>query len=833
MKITRSTLIACLLATGAAVMPIQAFAQFSSGPTTTKAWQQFKLNPKTKLKLNFKNASVDMVLELLSKASGITILKDPKLTSPITVVTPGQVTLDQAFSIVNTALGLQGYDLEKSGKIMVAQAKQQAPRNFNPDEMGMSHGSQTVLQVYKIQYANADQVAQVLNDIFSATPGQNNRLTFDFGGGPFGRRGGGNNQQQAPAVRASSDAYSNSVIVNASQDEQDQVAGIIKQIDVQTDQPLKTQVFTLKYADANSLGSVVQNVLTTQAPTGKGGVTSQQPSFGSRFQQFARFGNSQAGFGQVAVDTRSNSLIVSATEDNLKVVQQVVDELDKPIVSQTDTVVIPLENAKADVIAQLLQQAFGNRSGVNGAGYNPSKVSTTTVQNRANGANVSTSSGGASSDSQLDPTKLNAMDMGSNADNLRIALADPNADSGLLATNVDVTQRRGRGGGFAQSIFGGGGSGSQDDAGLGTTAVDANGRIINLQDISGQITVIPDTNTNSLIVVAPPQYLPVLRQVLSQLDQIPKQVVIETEIIEVTLNKSDQFGVEWKFAQSHAFGDKSKNANFGTTFGLQNANPGLQGFSYTLSGGDLSAFVNFLQSQTNFNVLATPRIFTSNNTQAQINISQRIPYITSTLTNSNGTNTFNYAFQQVGTILTVTPRITSNGYVSLDIVQTADDLQGYTSFNAPIVNQRQANTAVSVQDGRTVLIGGIIQDQVSATTNKLPILGDIPILGNLFKSTSKTDQRTELIVLMTPHIVSNSDDAEQLKNNTLNELTPIIKKQVDQIVKNQGTGPLGGTGSSSQTGKDTTKGNGQGSDSKSTDTKSQDTKSKDTKSKGN
>ena len=154
--------------------------------------------------------------------------------------------------------------------------------------------------------------------------------------------------------------------------------------------------------------------------------------------------------------------------------------------------------------------------------------------------------------------------------------------------------------------------------------------------------------------------------------------MIETVIVEATLDRSEKLGVEWSFARGRSSASQG--------FGLQNASPALQGFRYTLTPSDFGAFVNALQSDQKFQILSTPRIFTSNNAEAQINISQRVPYVVSTREDANGNLTFNYAFQDVGIVLTVTPRITSNGYVTMEINQTANDLQGYTSFNAPIVN---------------------------------------------------------------------------------------------------------------------------------------------------
>jgi len=207
----------------------------------------------------------------------------------------------------------------------------------------------------------------------------------------------------------------------------------------------------------------------------------------------------------------------------------------------------------------------------------------------------------------------------------------------------------------------------------------------------------------------------------------------------------------------------------------------LQGLSYTLAGKDLTGFFNMLQTDTKFQILSTPRIFTSNNTVASINISQQIPYIVSTIQNTNGTTSFNYAFQDVGIVLTVTPRITANGYVNMDVTQTANDLQGYTTFNAPIVNQREANTTVTVKDGETVVLGGMIQNQVTATTNKIPLLGDIPILGSLFKSKNKTQTKTELLVFLTPTVIRDVAEAKKLYQKTQNEMMPDTKESLNQI----------------------------------------------------
>ena len=191
--------------------------------------------------------------------------------------------------------------------------------------------------------------------------------------------------------------------------------------------------------------------------------------------------------------------------------------------------------------------------------------------------------------------------------------------------------------------------------------------------------------------------------------------------------------------------------------------------------------MNALQTDEKFKVLSTPRIFTSNNVEAEINISQSVPFIVSQRVDVNGNFIFNYSFQDVGIVLTVTPHISANGMVTLDIVQTANDLQGFTDFNAPIVNQRMARTTVSVMDGETIILGGIMRSQVRTTVKKVPILGDIPILGQLFRSTDKREEMTELIVFLTPRIVRSPEDAERLRRDSVDRLSDQSKADYNKV----------------------------------------------------
>lgn len=765
------------------------FAQFDTGGSS-KPWSTFKL-PKKNIKLDFKNANVDMVLQYFSKASGVTIVKDPTLTSPITLSTAQAIPLTEAFDVLSAALSVRKYEIQKDGKILVVRAKaqQQGGRNggmngqsFDPSMLeGLGQQTQLTLKVYQLKNALASTVAKTLNDVYqSNSTGGFNFGNFGGGGGraQFGGRGGQTGRfnfgglSSGPTVRASSDDYSNSVIVNAASKDQKQVEDLIKQLDRETDEAVKAVVYPLEFAFSDDLQAVVSGVLQANQPRGRGGQSSsQQVDQRFTFFPFGGGNNQNRNNGQVVSEPRTNALIVTTTPQNHELIAKVIKDLDKDIKYEPSTFVIPLDNARADQMATLLQQAFGRRQGVNGGTNNTGRTQNTNTNRNRTGNNGGGTFGGGGGGGGNQPQTGSA---------LPIELQDPNADAGELLTNIDVDDLS------AQFFFGGQNQNqnqNRNNQNRQTTGRDAQGRLVNIQDPTNQINIIPDTNTNTIIVVGSPEQAELVRKIIGQLDKIPEQVMIETIIVEATLSSSDKLGVDWKFVQNKAFGNTGTTGTIEQNFGTQATNG--QGFRYTLAGGDLSAFINALKSDTKFQVLSTPRIFTSNNVNAEINISQRVPFVTSQRTDANGNITFNYSFEDVGIVLNVTPRITAGGYVTMEVLQTANDLQGFTDFNAPIVNQRQADTTVAVKDGETIILGGIIRSTVNSTVKKIPLLGDIPILGNLFRSTDKSKSKTELLVFLTPRVVRTPEDAAKLRQQQQQKFSPQTQ---DQLKKQIGEG---------------------------------------------
>ncbi|MFQ3586844.1 MAG: secretin N-terminal domain-containing protein [Fimbriimonadaceae bacterium] len=799
--------LAAFAAVALATAPSLALAQFDFGGGFSEparpAWEQFELNPNTRLRLDFRNANVDNVLAIFQRASGITIVKDPALSGPITLTSAAPVSLNEAFSILNAALNLRNFDMRREGNLLVIRQRQQRNQGGRPGgdfggfdpSMFAQMMPQPTLRVYPLQYANATQVARVLNEVFAQSgQSQMDQLIAQFGqmaqqrfGGQQGRGGFGGRFGGAmgrpggtSVVRASADDFSNSVIVNAPEREQGQVRELIRQLDKETDLPQRARVYRLQYALADEVAPIVQNVLVSNAPRGRGGLGSTNIPPEQRFQQAIRLGGFQAAFGTVVADNRTNSLVVTATEENHALVADVLKEIDTEVQLETSTFVFPLENARADQMASLLNSAFGTRSGMGGQGTFNRGTNPGGTFNRTNNQNRNTGFGGAGGGTRPGTGFGRGVD---DVNNLNLQLADPDAEEGELATRVTVDQTDL----FAQFFQGGAGGafrqGAQARPGA-QAGRDAEGRVVNVRDLTGQVTTIPDPNTNSIIVVTTPDNAELIRGILAQLDRLPEQVLIETIIVEATLDASTKLGVEWAYNRAQ-FQD-GQTGTIGTDFNQRRATPPLTGLRYSLTGGTLDGFLNALATDSKFQVLSTPRIFTSNNVQAQINISQSVPFILSTREDPNGGITFNYSFQDVGIVLTVTPRITANGTVTMDVSQTANDLQGFTDFNAPIVNQRQANTTVSVRDGETIILGGIIRNTVNSTTNKIPLLGDIPILGNLFKSTSNTRAKTELLVFLTPRIVRTPEDAQKLRDQQTQQMSPSSRRELGNATTNPG-----------------------------------------------
>src|SRR5439155_85453 len=228
----------------------------------------------------------------------------------------------------------------------------------------------------------------------------------------------------------------------------------------------------------------------------------------------------------------------------------------------------------------------------------------------------------------------------------------------------------------------------------------------------------------------------------------------------------------------------------GTDFGVAGDLKTLGGFATAVTGSDYNFLLRALQEDERLEVLSRPQILTSDNKPASINIGQRVPLITDSHVTPQGDTISSFSYQNVGVNLSVTPRIGADGAVRMEIATTNSELsqssvpvgigQNGVPLTARILNERRAMTSVSVQSGQSIIIGGLISSSDDNHTKKVPFLGDVPVLGALFRSKTKITERKELLILLTPQVLVNVKDTpilsdtrsvteEQLKRSTLKE----------------------------------------------------------------
>lgn len=275
---------------------------------------------------------------------------------------------------------------------------------------------------------------------------------------------------------------------------------------------------------------------------------------------------------------------------------------------------------------------------------------------------------------------------------------------------------------------------------------------------AGQATVSSDPETRNLVVVTDEETAKYISQVISNLDRPAPQVLIKVVFMEVTYRKGLDVGIEGSYQKKI---DNSTTGAVNQVFGLaaQGANPIPPGAGiYQVLGRDFQATLRAIAEAGKTEVLSRPSVLARNNQEAVITVGQQIPLITNVRYDNFGNQINAVQYQDVGIILRVTPFITSDGMVEMIVSPEISNLSDQTvpisaGVNAPVINSRSADTVVVTPDGQTVVIGGLMQNNQTETTSKIPLLGDIPLLGNLFKRKSKGDTKTELLIFLTPHVV--------------------------------------------------------------------------------
>lgn len=288
-----------------------------------------------------------------------------------------------------------------------------------------------------------------------------------------------------------------------------------------------------------------------------------------------------------------------------------------------------------------------------------------------------------------------------------------------------------------------------------------------------EIRIIPDITNNAVIIIASPEKQEQIDKVIRQLDIFPLQVLVDVSIVEVQLRDELQYGIQWFLR--HSIGDAvaggASNPGGPNLIGTQpgfdavSALAGINGFSYGVFGSDVRAAIDALATEGKVNVISTPSLMVLNNQEAEIRVGDEVPVRTSESSNLNNAAgvvvTNNIEMIPTGVFLYIRPRVNASGNVIMDVEQAVDDVAQTTTSNidSPTISQRQIRSSVAVHTGETLVLGGLIRETTDKTKSGIPILHKLPLIGPLFGRTVNNQNRTELVVLITPRVVQNRQEA--------------------------------------------------------------------------
>ena len=309
----------------------------------------------------------------------------------------------------------------------------------------------------------------------------------------------------------------------------------------------------------------------------------------------------------------------------------------------------------------------------------------------------------------------------------------------------------------------------------------------------GSATVTYDQETRKLIVITDDETANYVGQVITNLDRSPPQVLINVVFLEVTYNKGLDVGVSGNWAKETSSGVTNVISQI---FGRPGLTSG-QG-TWAMLGPNYNVTLRAIAEAGKLEVLSRPSVLARNNQQATITVGQQVPLITGTRYDNFGNQINAISYQSVGIILRVTPFITSQGMVEMIVSPEISNLSdqtvaistGTNAVGAPVINTRSADTVVVTPDGQTVVIGGLMQTTRTSTTTKIPLLGDIPGLGALFRRKVSNDTKTELLIFLTPRIVQTPAElalaTQQERANT--KITPQSFKaeEIDRMLQSSG-----------------------------------------------
>lgn len=664
--------------------------------------------------LNFVNADLDAVIKAVGQATGKNFVIDPRVKGTVNLVTEAPVSRAQALETLGSVLRMQGYAMVEANGFTRVVPEADAKLQGSPTVIGggaTRGGGQVVTQVFRLNYESASNLVPVLRPMIAP----NNTITA------------------YPA--------NNTLVITDYADNLQRIARIIAAIDAPASG--EVELIPLRHAIASDAAVVLQRLLDPgAAPGGPAG---------------AQAGGESSLRTTVVAEPRSNALLIRATSRaRLQQARQLIEKLDQPQARAGNIWVVPLKNADAVKLAPTLRAIVAadasfnvNQQGQGGIG---------------GAAGVAGAAGAAGTQSPV-PT------------------------GGQFTGGTT-----GMGGGFSRSGSSGGYGGFGGGSG-GGSALAASFAPNQIPTTGGIIQA--DPGTNSLIITASEAVYRSLRGVIDDLDMRRPQVYIESMIVEVSSTQTGELGIQWQGLISSAGGNT--NIFAGTNFGSGGSNiinltgaiadvaengtgaisrvsqfvPDIGGLNIGVlnRATGLGALLRALSAQGSVNLLSMPNLITLENEEAKILIGQNVPITTGSYAQNNavgGGTPFNtFDRKDVGIALRVRPQITDGGLVKLQIYQESSSVVPTTAnlIQGPTINVRSIETNVLINDGQIIVLGGLIEDNYSDGVQKVPGLGDLPLIGGLFRYENKSRGKTNLLVFLRPYVMRTGGATDRISQD--------------------------------------------------------------------
>ena len=668
-------------------------------------------------------------------------------------------------------------------------------------QLDISPSLQTKIRIFRLKNATAEDVATVLQEVLTGESNRNTGRTDPWDRAKlraFRREQGVENQGIVGDVRVSRDDRLNVVVVASDPRNFPIIDEVINALDREQTQA-EIKIYYLKYAIAGTLAPSLQDLFEG----GSTGSDRDRPWW-ARAQ---REPSGNTGFGiqgevHIVPDARLNALMISTAAQNFELINNLISKVDVAMPDQEwGTRMFKLQYADAENVANIINNTYQGSSGNTGNFFfflaerqrnqtQGSLAGNVTVEpyNTLNAVIVSTST---QRNFDLITQFIKDLDVptpqGQKEVTETIRLEYANAEE-LEDVLEDVWE----------------GDASQNNRFSFSRFLASGGRMEqkDINSLRGKVTVFADEDTNSLIITTLQRYLPDVHALIAQLDFVRGQVWIDIRILEVTLDETTKLGIELSAEENGIFGIEPRRGNplvgeLTPELGLQQE---VSGFNIGLATNEYMALLHAMIRENKVRTLSTPSLLTRDSQPATWSSGRRIPYLQSVDTNSilgEGVTQplFNYDFidPPVGINIDLTPYIAKSQAnedgirtIGLDIANiSASNFVEFTDFNAPITEDNSISSYIDVEDGQRIVVGGIIRQKQTNVEVKLPILGDIPLIGRLFKKNETKVENTEIVIIITPHIVDikNPGDLEKLKekaDNWQNDGAGLLKPKEEE-----------------------------------------------------